>query len=160
MAGTVLANGTLLSNGWLMYAPRRSIDAAGVFIFALDTKRYLFLMRADARYENTWALTGGRIELGETIADALGRECEEEIGRTPSWVRLVPVEQFTSPDDRFAYHTFFGSVECEFQPVLNDEHTGYAWVEGNRWPRPLHPGLWSTVQLTEVQTKLLALEGA
>lgn len=141
-----------------MYVPRRTVEAVGAFIYARDTGRYLFLMRADDRYEDTWALAGGRIESGETTAHALARECQEEIGRVPAWSRLVPVEQFTSPDGRFAYHTLFARVEHEFVPILNDEHSGYAWVSSGRWPRPLHPGLWSTVQFAEVQSKLLLLE--
>lgn len=141
-----------------MYVPRRNVEAVGAFIYARDTGRYLFLMRADDRYENTWALVGGRIETGETTIAALTRECSEEIGCVPEWSRLVPIEQFTSPDDRFAYHTLFAAVDREFVPVLNQEHTGYAWVSSGRWPRPLHPGLWSTVQFAEVQTKLRLLE--
>lgn len=142
----------------MAYIARKPINAAGVFIYAVDTKRYLFLLRNDLRYESTWALAGGSLEVDETLIQALNRECEEEIGVRPDWIRLVPVEQFTSTDKRFAYHSFFGSVAHEFIPILNDEHAGYAWVESGRWPKPLHPGLWSTVQFAEVQVKLHSLE--
>lgn len=137
-----------------MYYPSGKIVAVGVFIRAESSGRYLFLMRADDRYENTWALAGGRVEEAETLFEALSRECVEEIGVAPQWQRLVPLEQFTSPDGRFVYHSFYGVVSDEFLPILNQEHHGYAWVSFNHWPRPLHPGLWNTVQLDEVRAKL------
>ena len=142
----------------MAYLPRKHFTAAGTFIFALDTRRYLFLLRSDERYENTWALAGGQIEPRETILTGLNRECQEEIGQVPDWIKICPVETFTSPDTRFTYHTYFGVVQSEFLPVLNCEHHGYAWVASEQWPRPLHPGLWSTVQIAEVQAKIRQLE--
>lgn len=141
-----------------MYAPRTKITGVGVFIRAIDTGRYLFLMRTDEKFSGCWALAGGRVEENETLLDALSRECSEEIGIVPQFLRLAPVEQFTSPDGRFAYHTFFGSVTNEFIPQLNEEHSGFAWTQRGSWPKPLHPGLWSTLQFVEVQTKLKQLE--
>ena len=46
----------------------------------------------------------------------------------------------------------------EFVPVLNDEHLGYAWIDSGTWPRPMHPGLWSTVNMEAVQDKILRVE--
>ena len=43
-------------------------------------------------------------------------------------------------------------------PVLNDEHIGWAWITSGTWPRPMHPGLWSTVNLQSIQTKLASIE--
>jgi len=51
-------------------------------------------------------------------------------------------------------------VDQEFVPVLNDEHLGYAWIDQGTWPRPMHPGLWSTVNLESIQTKLASIENA
>jgi hypothetical protein len=70
----------------------------------------------------------------------------------------VPIENFTTLDAGFAYHTFFCSVAEEFQPQLNDEHIGWAWVNSGTWPRPMHPGLWSTVNFEAVRHKIVTME--
>jgi len=76
----------------------------------------------------------------------------------PEYLRLVPIEKFTSSDGGFAYHTFFCSVAQEFAPVLNDEHIGWAWIASGTWPRPMHPGLWSTVNFDAVRDKMATVE--
>jgi hypothetical protein len=72
----------------------------------------------------------------------------------PEYLRLVPLEKFTTADSGFSYHTFFCSVDEEFIPVLNYEHQGYAWITSGTWPRPMHPGLWNTVNFDEVLSKI------
>jgi len=86
------------------------------------------------------------------------RECREELGYVPHFSRLVPIEKFTSADGHFSYHTFFCSVPSEFVPILNDEHSGWAWVQSGTWPKPLHPGLWSTVNFDAVRAKIATVE--
>jgi ADP-ribose pyrophosphatase YjhB (NUDIX family) len=134
------------------------VNAVGVWFYAVDTGRYLYLMRDDPKHPDTWGLPGGRIESGETLIQAIVRECQEELGAMPNYVRLVPLEKFTTPDQHFAYHTFFCSVATEFVPVLNHEHTGWAWLASGIWPKPMHPGLWSTVNFDAVRDKIRTIE--
>lgn len=133
------------------------VTAAGAWFYSLDTNRYLYLMRNDTKNPGTWGLPGGKVDAGETLLQALERECQEEIGRWPDLTKLVPLEQFTSADGRFAYHTFLCVIDQEFQPCLNHEHLGYAWLDRGQWPRPMHPGLWSTVNFAEIRAKIEAL---
>jgi hypothetical protein len=86
------------------------------------------------------------------------RECQEELGSMPEYLRLVPLEKFTTADGVFAYHTFFCTVEREFVPKLNYEHTGWAWIASGTWPRPMHPGLWSTINFEAVRDKISTME--
>ena len=134
------------------------VNAVGIWFYAQDTQRYLYLLRNDPRHPGTWGLPGGKIDAGETLIQAIQRECREEMGSMPNYIRLAPLEKFTSADGGFAYHTFFCSVETEFAPILNDEHVGWAWIASGHWPKPMHPGLWSTVNFDAVREKTSVME--
>ena len=135
-----------------------NVTAVGIWFYSIKTRSYLYLMRNDHKNPDTWGLPGGRVESGETLMQAITRECTEELGNMPGYLKLVPLEKFTTADEGFTYHTFFCSVASEFTPVLNDEHVGWAWIGSGRWPKPLHPGLWSTVNFDAVQQKILTIE--
>ena len=70
-------------------------------------------------------------------------------------LKLIPIQKFTN--NTFTYNTFFCEVKEEFIPTLNNEHVGYAWVKEGLYPKPLHSGLFSTVNIDVVQEKLQAL---
>lgn len=135
-----------------------AVNAVGVWFYSVRTDRYLYLLRNDDRNPGTWGLPGGKARTSETLMETIRRECIEELGFWPNDIKLVPIEKFTSPDERFNYHTFFCSVADEFVPELNEEHQGYAWIDSNTWPRPLHPGLWSTVNFDEVKQKMTQVQ--
>jgi 8-oxo-dGTP pyrophosphatase MutT (NUDIX family) len=135
-----------------------SINAVGVWFYSTSTQRYLYLLRNDPRHPNTWGLPGGKIEAGETLIEAMNRECTEELGFVPEYIKLVPLEKFTSADQGFCYHTFFCTVDSEFIPTLNDEHIGWAWIASGTWPKPMHPGLWSTINFDAVKEKIESIE--
>lgn len=130
------------------------LNAVGVWFFSADTHRYLYLLRDDKRHPDTWGLPGGKCLENESLLEAIQRECQEELGLVPQWQKLVPLEKFTSDDGKFFYHTFWAVVPTEFQPRLNHEHIGYAWINSGTWPRPLHPGLWNTVNFDAVKNKI------
>ena len=129
--------------------------AAGVFFYSIETHRYLYLLRANPKNPGNWGMPGGKINKDETLLEGIVRECQEEIGFFPADAKLIPIQKFTNHS--FIYHTFFCQVEKEFTPILNNEHCGYAWVGDNQYPKPLHPGLYNTVNFDIVQEKLKAL---
>lgn len=133
-------------------------SAVGVWFYCISTQRYLYLMRNDPKHPGVWGLPGGKIESGETLHDAMRRECQEELGFVPAHLKLLPLEKFTTADGGFCYHTFYCSVAEEFIPRLNDEHIGYAWINRGTWPKPMHPGLWSTVNFDAVRCKMQTIE--
>ena len=134
------------------------VKAVGVWFRATSTDRYLYLLRNDVRHPDTWALPGGKIEDGETLLGGMERECIEELGSFPQYRRLLPLEKFTSADGSFEYHTWVCVVDQEFQPQLNHEHMGYAWIQAGAWPKPMHPGLWSTLNMEAVRDKIATVE--
>lgn len=130
------------------------IKASGALFLSIKTKRFLFLMRADDTYTNTWATVGGRAESGETVIESLSREIQEEIGFLPLVRKTIPVDLFISNDQRFEFHTFICLVDNEFIPKLNQEHKGYAWSGIDSYPKPLHPALFNALQLPELKSKI------
>lgn len=130
-------------------------QSAGIFFYSKSTQRYLYLLRNENK-NPTWSIPGGKIEKNETLLVGLKRECTEEIQYWDDEFKLVPVQKFVN--NTFAYHTFFCEIENEFVPILNDEHCGYAWVGNDRYPKPLHPGLFSTINIDTVVEKLKALQ--
>ena len=135
-----------------------TVTAVGVWFYSISTNRYLYLMRNDSKHPQCWGLPGGKIEPNESIMAAMIRECQEELGSMPDYLKLVPLEKFTSTDNIFVYHTFFCSVVNEFQPILNTEHVGWAWIQSGTWPKPMHPGLWSTINFEAVRSKIATIQ--
>jgi 8-oxo-dGTP pyrophosphatase MutT (NUDIX family) len=135
-----------------------SVKAAGVWFLAQQTGRYLYLLRNDLKHPGAWGLPGGKIEPNETLLGGMERECTEELGSFPEYKQMMPLEKFTSADGVFEYHTWVCVVEQEFVPVLNNEHLGYAWLDRGHWPKPMHPGLWNTVNLDAIQDKIAIIE--
>jgi 8-oxo-dGTP pyrophosphatase MutT (NUDIX family) len=125
---------------------------AGIFFYCGITERYLYLLRSDSK---NWSIPGGKLEQNETLLEGLRRECDEEISYWPKDAKIVPIQKFVN--HTFTYHTFFCEVYDEFTPVLNEEHCGWAWVGEEQYPKPLHPGLFNTVNIDVVREKLDAL---
>lgn len=130
-------------------------QSAGIFFYCKSTKRSLYLLRNESK-NPTWSIPGGKIEKNETLLAGLKRECMEEIAYWEDDFKLVPIQKFVN--NTFAYHTFFCEIEEEFPPILNDEHCGYAWVGDDKYPKPLHPGLFSTINIDNVVEKLSSLK--
>lgn len=134
------------------------IEGVGTFIYCASTHRYLFLLRNSKKYTGTWGLGGGGIEAGEHLLSSLYRELDEELGYDFSATKVIPIEKFTSDNGRFVYNTFLIPVDEEFVPILNSEHRGYCWVELEDHPKPLHPGVWRTINFSSVADKIKTLE--
>ena len=130
------------------------ICSGGLFL-AKDTKRFLLLSRTKLNTAGTWGLVGGRKEPSDrTPFDALTREIQEEVGRTPTIKKVVPLELFVSNDQQFQYNTYVLVVDREFIPSLNDEHDGYAWVSYDQWPKPLHRGVKNSFSSKIIRAKI------
>lgn len=118
------------------------IKAAGVLLNA-PSGLTLFLKRSDkGDHAGEWCLPAGKIEENETEEQAARRETKEETGfDIESAMKLVDQEEL---GDVF-FTTFSAQVPDHFIPVLDEEHTAYAWAQRNDPPLPLHPGVKKTL---------------
>jgi len=128
--------------------------AAGALFYSLNTGRFLFLLRNNTKTRGTWGMAGGKLEPAENVIEGLRRELKEELGEIPNIIKYVPLETFTSIDEEFCYHSFILIVQDEFVPQLNSEHSGYAWAEIEKYPKPLHPGVWHTLKIDVILDKI------
>jgi len=143
--------------------PRRSmvnrdLTAAGALFLSAKSGRCLFLLRDQDTYSDTWGLVGGQLEQNETLYQGLTREIAEEIGFVPEIIKTIPLELFSSPDGHFNYHTFVILVKTEFIPELSSEHKGYAWCDLTNTPKPLHPGLYNSLNSQVIKDKLQTIQ--
>lgn len=117
------------------------ISAGGLFK-CTSTNRYFFVMRSSkSSYPNRFSLVGGKMHIGEKIMKGLSREIVEEIGFMPEITKWSIFNKFTSLDKKFEYHSILILTPREFIPKLNNENSGYAWVDIDNPPKPLHPRL-------------------
>jgi 8-oxo-dGTP pyrophosphatase MutT (NUDIX family) len=130
------------------------ICSGGIFL-AKDTRRFLFLLRTQGKTAGTWGLVGGKKEPTDNTAyDALTREILEEVGKTPTIKKIIPLELFVSNDQHFQYNTYVLLVDREFTPTLNEEHSGYAWCDYENYPKPLHQGVKNSFTNKIIRAKL------
>jgi ADP-ribose pyrophosphatase YjhB (NUDIX family) len=89
-------------------APRANSLVPGASAIVADEEGSLLLHR---RSDNKrWALPGGTMDIGETIAQCAEREVQEETGLTVKAYRIVGI--YSDPDHVFAYSD--GEVRQEF----------------------------------------------
>ena len=96
-----------------------NIICSGALFYAVSTKRFLFLQRNDAKTRGMWGLVGGKMRYTESAFEGLKREIEEEVGQTSAFKKVIPLELFTSNDQKFFFHTYVICVTEEFLPRLN-----------------------------------------
>ena len=127
---------------------------SGALFYSTGTKRFLFLQRTDKKTQGSWGLVGGQARYTESAFEGLKREISEEVGDTPTFKKVIPLELFTSNDQKFFFHTYLIAVDGEFIPKLNQEHSGYCWCAFECWPKNLHGGLRNTLNNKAIKGKL------
>jgi len=131
------------------------IICSGGIILSAKTKKFLLLLRRNGKTAGTWGFVGGKKEpVDQTSLDILLREIEEELGISPSIQKIIPLELFVSQDQKFQYNTYVVIVDKEFIPVLNNEHTAYAWCSYQSWPKPLHKRISQSFSNKIIRAKL------
>lgn len=139
----------------MAFSSVNTIICSGGLILSAKTKRFLFLLRNSKKTRGTWGFAGGKKEpYDNSSLDILKRELEEELGHVPELKKIIPLELFLSPDQKFQYNTYVIIVSEEFIPELNGEHSAYAWCDYESWPKPLHQRVNSSLNNKIIKAKL------
>lgn len=105
----------------------------GVLAVALRGPSVLLVKRANPPDAGFWGYPGGKVEPGETVAEAAMRELKEETGLvgTPGPVLGTKDVIHHAADGSLAYHFFLVAVLCEEargQAAAADDAADLAWV--------------------------------
>jgi 8-oxo-dGTP pyrophosphatase MutT (NUDIX family) len=132
--------------------------AAGCIIVCAITKRILFQLRApDNRGRSYWGFWGGKSEKDESPLQTIKRELTEEIGFLPDFDKIYPIHSMMNDPGTFNYITMLVIVNTEFMPDTNTESCGYAWVEYDQYPSPIHPGVKIILQNPRIFSKITSI---
>ena len=96
--------------------PPRPIVGVGGLIFEGDS--VLLVKRGNPPGRGLWSIPGGAVRTGESLAEALKREMDEEVGLAVSVGPLVEVVERVIPDDdgRVRYHYVILDYLCFAEP--------------------------------------------
>ena len=111
----------------------------GVGAVIVEGDRALLVKRANDPYKGQWSIPGGRVELGESLVEAICREMREETGLDVEVGPLIEVfERIERDDTGVRYHfvvidylcTCAGGVLC-----AGDDAEDAAWVTSDELDR-------------------------
>lgn len=88
-------------------------DIRRTLLFLRDDQRLLLAMKKRGFGEGRWNGVGGKLEPGETIEQALVRECQEEICVTPLRFERVAELDFLQDSDTEAWHMYVYVYLCD-----------------------------------------------
>ncbi len=93
--------------------PKGPIVGVGAIIFSQES--VLLVQRGREPAKGEWSIPGGKVELGETLTQAIVREVDEETGLTVRPVALVKTLEriFRDPDGKVKYHYVLCDFRCE-----------------------------------------------
>ena len=77
------------------------------------------------RHGGLWEFPGGKVDHGESLADAVVRELAEELELTAPWIGGEPV--FEKQDPGQPFQILFLEAQASGRPELH-EHSALAWV--------------------------------
>jgi 8-oxo-dGTP diphosphatase len=95
---------------------------------AVDDGRLLMVRRGHGPAAGTWSVPGGRVEAGETLAEAVVREVREETGLEAVCGPLVGWVERIGSDHHFVILDFAVTVLDPVEPRAGGDAAEAAWV--------------------------------
>jgi ADP-ribose pyrophosphatase YjhB (NUDIX family) len=104
--------------------------------------KVLLVRRTRSPGKGFYSLPGGRVEFGESLQQALAREVDEETGLRIEIVGLAGWREVLPGGSFSGGHYLIMSFAARWtarEPILNDEHDDFKWLE---------PGAFGDLKLT------------
>jgi ADP-ribose pyrophosphatase YjhB (NUDIX family) len=114
--------------------------AVGALVFDA-TGRVLLVLRARPPGERLWSVPGGKLEPGETLAQAVAREVREETGLVVEVGPLACVVEQMSPDYHFVILDYLGRAIGGTLAAASDANDARFVDEAELAQLPLTDGL-------------------
>lgn len=95
---------------------------------AVDDDRLLLVRRGRGPAQGEWAVPGGRVQPGETLAEAVVRELAEETGIEGVCGALIDWVERVGAEDHFVIFAFAVAVMEAPPPVAGSDAAEAAWV--------------------------------
>ena len=109
--------------------PERPLVCVGAIV--VDEEELLLIRRGHGPAAGEWSIPGGRVEVGETLAEAVVRELAEETGLEGVCERLVGWVERIDAANHFVILDFQVTLLDRGPPTAGDDAAEAAWV-------PLH----------------------
>lgn len=111
----------------------------GIGVIVVRDGRVLLGKRRGAHGAGDWALPGGHLEFGESVADCAARELLEETGLTIIHSAPGPYTSHVFENIQRHYITLFVIAECSGEPQIcePDKCEGWHWHDWSTLPQPL-----------------------
>lgn len=105
----------------------------GVGVIVINENRVLLVQRGKDPGAGTWAFPGGRLELGETLAEAATREAYEETGLTIEPGEVIAVRDLIDRDEAGRIRFHYVLIDLLAQPVggtlrPGDDSVAVRWI--------------------------------
>src|SRR4051812_23949397 len=105
--------------------PRPQICVGAI---AVDSGALLMVRRGRAPAAGEWSVPGGRVEAGETLAEAVVRELAEETGIEGVCDELIGWVERIGADHHYVILDFGVTVLDATEPVAGDDAAEAEWV--------------------------------
>lgn len=136
-----------------MSCPERPTESAGHSLRPVPTccacivrdGRLLLIQRAHEPSKGLWSFPGGRLELGETVFEAIIREVREETSLDIEPLAIFQVYVWITRDDtgRIRFHYLVNYVQCRYlsgEPHPSSDALQVHWADEADLARlPMHP---------------------
>ncbi|WP_199911728.1 (deoxy)nucleoside triphosphate pyrophosphohydrolase [Dongshaea marina] len=106
---------------------RKHIEVVAAIITFED--QYLAVQRGSAGLDyirHKWEFPGGKVELGESLEDAIQRELQEELALSISSPQLLITVEHDYPDFDITMHCFVVNVDS--REIVLTEHVAKRWL--------------------------------